>query len=61
MSIKQVKIDMEEKIKRLAAITSKASGSQLDIESTKKRAIERIDEMRRDLIRAVDDWVGIMR
>ena len=61
VSIKQVRVEMEDKVEKLAAMTSKASNSQIDVEATKRRAMERIDDMRRDLVRAVDDWVGIMR
>ena len=33
----------------------------LDLEGLRKNVIDRIDNMRKDLLRAVEDWVAILR
>jgi len=33
----------------------------LDLEGIKKQVLDKIETMRKDLIRAIEDWVAIMR
>jgi septum formation topological specificity factor MinE len=34
---------------------------KIDVEAIRKGCLDKVEEMRRELMRAVDDWVNIMR
>jgi hypothetical protein len=52
---------MDGKLEHIAALMSQNSPAQLDLDALRRRALERVDDMRRDLVKAVDEWVTIMR
>jgi len=52
---------MEEKLEHITGIMQNQNPAHVDLDGLRKRSLDRVEEMRRDLIRAVDEWVGIMR
>jgi len=60
-SIKQVRAEMEDKLEHITSIMKNQNPAHIDLDGLRKRSLERVEDMRRDLMRAVDEWVGIMR
>lgn len=60
-SIKQVRAEMEDKLEHISALMTGHSPAQIDVEGIRRKALDRIDDMRKDIVRAVDEWVAIMR
>lgn len=52
---------MELKIDHIVNVMNSQNPSKLDLDGLRKNVLERIDSMRKDLVRAIDDWVGILR
>ena len=52
---------MELKIDHIVNVMQSQNPSALDLDGLRKNVLERIDAMRKDLVRAIDDWVGILR
>jgi hypothetical protein len=42
-------------------IMNKCNPTLIDVDSIRHRALDRIDEMRKDLVKAVDEWINIMK
>jgi hypothetical protein len=61
MSIRQLRTEMDGKIEHIVAVMNSQRPDSLDLEGLRKGVVERVDTMRKDLIKAVDDWVAIMR
>lgn len=53
-SIKQMRAEMEGKLDHIADTIARNSPAQLDVDALRRRALERVDDMRRDLVKAVD-------
>jgi hypothetical protein len=60
-SIKQMRTEMDAKLEHITALMAQHNPASLDLDALRRRALERVDDMRRDLVKAVDEWVGIMR
>ena len=56
-----MRIDMDSKLDHIMNLMSRNSPSQIDVESIRRRALDKIDQMRRDLVKAVDQWISIMK
>lgn len=52
---------MESKIEHITHQMNSQNPNLLDLDGLKKHVIDKIEAMRKDLIRAVDDWVGILK
>jgi hypothetical protein len=60
-SIKQVRAEMEDKLEHISSLMNGHSPAQIDVEGIRRKALDKIDDMRKDIVRAVDEWVAIMR
>lgn len=49
-----MRVEMDSKLEHLINIMSKNNPSQIDVDGVRKKALDKIDEMRKDLIKAVD-------
>ena len=49
-----MRVEMDNKLDYLMNIMSKNNPAHIDVDNIKRKALEKIDEMRRDLIKAVD-------
>ena len=61
MSIKQLRGDMDQKMDHIISVMNSQNPNLLDLEGLRKGVLDKVQTMRKDLIRAIDDWVGIMR
>lgn len=61
MSIRQLRGDMETKIEQITHLIGSQNPSLMDIDSLRKHALDKVESMRKDLMRAVDDWIGILK
>ena len=52
---------MEGKIEHISSVLNSQNPQGLEVETLKKIVIDKIDGMRKDLIRAVEDWVSILK
>ena len=52
---------MDSKLDHIMNLMSRNSPSQIDVEGIRRRALDKIDQMRRDLVKAVDQWISIMK
>lgn len=56
-----MRAEMEGKLDHMIGLMSKSSPNQIDVDNLRRRALDRIDDLRRDLVKAVDEWVSIMK
>lgn len=61
MSIRQLRGEMEMKIEQITHLIGSQNTSLMDIDLLRKQALEKVESMRKDLVRAVDDWIGILK
>lgn len=61
VSIRQLRGEMENKIEKLCILMTSQNPSQLDLDSLKRLVVDKIDHMKKDLVRAIDDFVKVLK
>jgi hypothetical protein len=56
-----MRVDMDKKLEHIVNLMNKSNPAQIDIDNIRRGALDKIDEMRKDLIKAVDEWITIMK
>ena len=52
---------MDGKLEHMIELMNRNNPAQIDVDGLRRRALDKIDEMRKDLVKAVDEWIGIMK
>ena len=52
---------MEQKIEHIAQLVNSQNTNSVEVDHLRKHVIDKIDSMRKDLIRAIEDWVSILK
>lgn len=59
--MKQVRGELEGKLDHIASLMSNRSPNFIDVDEVRRKTLDKVEEMRKDVVRAVEEWVGIMR